>query len=160
MKQLIFHINTIKENIKVLKSLFLDILQNYSLPLKSDDYFEIKENDFKIFDTIAYRYIKTQSILSEKLFREILEFGEYDTKNKSFIEILSELQKEGILESVEEWKILREIRNSLSHDYPYDEDDIIEAINFLYSKIEVLEKIINKIEEKYEKISAIKSKRN
>ena len=158
MKQLIFHIKIIKDNINILNKLYLDIKNNYSLPLKSDDYFEIKENDFKIFDTIAYRYIKTQSILGEKLFREILEYAEFDTQNKSFIEILSELQKEGILEDIEEWKILREIRNSISHDYPYDEEEIIEAINFLYEKLSVLEKMINKIEEKYETITKIKSK--
>jgi len=157
MKQLIFHINIVKDNINILNKLYLDIKNNYSLPLKSDDYFEIKENDFRTFDTIAYRYIKTQSILGEKLFREILEYAEFDTQNKSFIEILSELQKEGILEDIEEWKILREIRNSISHDYPYDEDDIIEAINFLYEKLSVLEKMINKIEEKYETITKIKS---
>jgi len=158
MKQLIFHIKIIKDNINILNKLYLDIKNNYSLPLKSDDYFEIKENDFKIFDTIAYRYIKTQSILGEKLFREILEYAEFDTQNKSFIEILSELQKEGILEDIEEWKILREIRNSISHDYPYDEEEIIEAINFLYEKLSVLENMINKIEEKYETITKIKSK--
>ena len=96
--------------------------------------------------------------MGEKLFREILEYAEFDTQNKSFIEILSELQKEGILEDIEEWKILREIRNSISHDYPYDEDDIIEAINFLYEKLSILDKMINKIEEKYETITKIKSK--
>ena len=158
MKQLIFHIKIVKDNINILNKLYLDIKNNYSLPLESDDYFEIKENDFKIFDTIAYRYIKTQSILGEKLFREILEYAEFDTQNKSFIEILSELQKEGILEDIEEWKILREIRNSISHDYPYDEEDIIEAINFLYEKLSNLENMINKIEEKYETITKIKSK--
>ena len=158
MKQLIFHIKIVKDNIDILNKLYLDIKNNYSLPLKSDDYFEIKENDFRTFDTIAYRYIKTQSILGEKLFREILEYAEFDTQNKSFIEILSELQKEGILEDIEEWKILREIRNSISHDYPYDEEEIIEAINFLYEKLSVLERMINKIEEKYETITKIKSK--
>jgi len=158
MKRLIFHIKIVKDNINILNKLYLDIKNNYSLPLESDDYFEIKENDFKIFDTIAYRYIKTQSILGEKLFREILEYAEFDTQNKSFIEILSELQKEGILEDIEEWKILREIRNSISHDYPYDEEDIIEAINFLYEKLSILENMINKIEEKYETITKIKSK--
>ena len=158
MKRLIFHIKIVKDNINILNKLYLDIKNNYSLPLESYDYFEIKENDFKIFDTIAYRYIKTQSILGEKLFREILEYAEFDTQNKSFIEILSELQKEGILEDIEEWKILREIRNSISHDYPYDEEDIIEAINFLYEKLSILENMINKIEEKYETITKIKSK--
>jgi len=158
LKQLIFHIKIVKDNIDILNKLYIDIKNNYSLPLKSDDYFEIKENDFRTFDTIAYRYIKTKSILGEKLFREILEYAEFDTQNKSFIEILSELQKEGILEDIEEWKILREIRNSISHDYPYDEEEIIEAINFLYEKLSVLDRMINKIEEKYETITKIKSK--
>ena len=113
-----------------------------------------------MLDSIAYRYLKTQSILGEKVFREILEFGEFNTQNKSFIEILAELQKEGILENINEWQLLREIRNSISHDYPYDESEIIEAINLLYEKIEVLDKIVKNIKEKYDTINKIKSNTN
>ena len=56
--------------------------------------------------------------------------------------------------------MLRELRNSLSHDYPYDEKEIIDALNFLYYNLTLLEDIIAKLKAKYEKISKIKSKRN
>ena len=158
--QLNFHIKTLQNNISILKSLFQFISENYKFPLDYSSYIELKEEDFKVFDSIAYRYLKTQSILGEKVFREILEFGEFNTQNKSFIEILAELQKEGVLENINEWQLLREIRNSISHDYPYDESEIIEAINLLYEKIEVLDKIVKNIKEKYDTINKIKSNTN
>jgi hypothetical protein len=158
-KQLEFHLKTVLNNIKILKNLYEFIQHNYSLPLNEKNYIQLKKDDFKLLDSIAYRYLKTQSILGEKLFREILEYSEYDISSKSYIEILSELERENII-TIEEWKMLRELRNSLSHDYPYDEKEIIDALNFLYYNLTLLEDIITKLKVKYEKISKIKSKRN
>jgi len=157
MKQLKFHLETIKNNLKILENIF-DSIKEY-LPLTYEKYKRLQEKDFKIFDVIAYRFIKTQSILGEKIFREILEFSEYDLKNKSFLEILSELERMGIL-NVNEWRILRELRNTLSHDYPYNEEEIIEAINILYFELEKLKEIYKKLKAQYEKISEIKQRRN
>ena len=158
-KQLEFHLKTVFDNIKILKKLYEFIQHNYSLPLNEKNYIQLKKDDFKLLDSIAYRYLKTQSLLGEKLFREILEYSEYDISSKSYIEILSELERENII-TIEEWKMLRELRNSLSHDYPYDEKEIIDALNFLYYNLTLLEDIIAKLKAKYEKISKIKSKRN
>jgi len=52
----------------------------------------------------------------------------YNTQ-RPFIEILAELEREGIIET-RKWIALREARNALSHEYPYQEENLIEAINF------------------------------
>ena len=153
MKQLKFHLEIIDNNIKILEELFNSIKNEF--PLNFEKYIKLKEKDFRIFDVIAYRFIKTQSILGEKVFREILEYSEYDLQNKSFLEILSELERMGILK-ITEWRFLRELRNTLSHDYPYNEKEIVEAINNLYFELNTLKEISAKLKAQYEKISKIK----
>ena len=153
MKQLKFHLEIIDNNLKILEELFNSIKNEF--PLNFEKYTKLKEKDFKIFDVIAYRFIKTQSILGEKVFREILEYSEYDLQNKSFLEILSELERMGIL-NITEWRFLRELRNILSHDYPYNEEEIVEAINNLYFELNNLKEISAKLKAQYEKISKIK----
>ena len=157
MKQLKFHLDTVKNNIEILENIFNEIKDYF--PLTKEKYKELKEKDFKIFDVIAYRFIKTQGILGEKIFREILEYSEFDLNNKNFLEILSELERMGILK-VNEWRFLRELRNTLSHDYPYNEEEIIEALNSLYFELDNLKEIFNNIKEEYEKISKIKQRRD
>jgi len=159
MKQLIFHIEILENNIKIVSEIFEYIDDIYKFPLNMQKYNKIKQDDFKLLDVIAYRFLKTQSILGEKVFKEILEFSEFDVKNRSYFEILSELEREGIL-NIDEWKIFRNLRNTLSHDYPYNEEEIVEAINFLFEDFDNLKKIILKIKERYEKISKIKYRRD
>jgi hypothetical protein len=157
--QIEFLIKSSEKNIKVIKEMFEYIKSTYNFPLTISSFNQIKQRDYPVLDTIAYRFLKTQSILGEKLFRKILEYSEYDTTDKSYIEILNELEREGILD-VYEWKKLRNLRNNLAHDYPYDEQLIVDTLNDLYYEIEFLENIIKKIKERYEKISEIKRRRD
>ena len=64
---------------------------------------------------------------------------------ESVVEILGEIEREGIV-SVDEWKELRVIRNSLSHDYPEELAEITIAINEILEKIDFFETIIKKIQ--------------
>jgi len=158
-KQIKFHIQTVQNNINVIKDMFNYLEKKYKLPINIDTLKKIKKEDYTALDVIAYRFLKTQSILGEKLFREILEYSEFETTGKSYIEILSELEREDILD-VYEWRELRGLRNNLAHDYPYDEQLIADTLNTLYYELNTLKKIINKIKEKYEKISEIKRRGN
>ena len=156
-KQIKFHLDITENNIKILEEVFNSI-KNY-LPLNYENYQKIKHKDFKILDVIAYRFIKIQSILGEKLFREILNYAEYDIQNKSYIEILSELERMGILK-VNDWRFLRELRNTFSHDYPDNEKEIIEAINSLYFELNTIKEIYENLKAKYEQIFKIKQMGN
>ena len=159
MKQLLFHLEVLENNLEIMQNIFSYVNENYGFPLNFQKYNQIKKDDFTLLDVIAYRFLKTQSILGEKLFKEILEYGEFEVQNRSYIEILSELEREGIL-NIDEWKLFRNLRNTLLNDYPYNEEEIIDSINFLFENFENLKNIVVKIKEKYEKISEIKSARD
>lgn len=104
----------------------------------------------KTVDSFIYRFIKLQDMMGEKLFRYFLdEIGEY-RDDMSLIDILDKLEKFKIIESAKEWMYYRKLRNKLTHEYPNNEDDIIEGIEIAITAFEKIEKILSRIE-KYRK---------
>jgi len=101
----------------------------------------------KTIDTFIYRFIKLQDLIGEKLFKYFLdEIGEYKD-NMSLLDMLDKLEKFEIVDDAKEWMRYRKLRNKLTHEYPNNEDDVIEGIKLsieAFSKIEsILEKIKN-----------------
>jgi len=104
----------------------------------------------KTVDSFIYRFIKLQDMMGEKLFRYFLdEIGEY-RDDMSLIDILDKLEKFKIIESAKEWMYYIKLRNKLTHEYPNNEDDIIEGIEIAITAFEKIEKILSRIE-KYRK---------
>jgi len=100
-------------------------------------------------DSLAFRFSRLQGLLGEKIFKEYLNFTLRDTEGKDFLEILRMLEKEGIL-NIEEWREFRKIRNFIFHDYPLDEEEKLEAINFLINNSRKLITIFETIKAKVE----------
>jgi DNA repair ATPase RecN len=151
-----FHIKVLNESLRILKDIRDEFNEKYG-NIDISKYEDIKSYDIKSLDALAYRFSKIQSLLGEKVFKEILEKLEYDLTNKSYIDILQYIEKEGIISSIYEWKKLREIRNSLSHDYPEEIESVVNAINEMLDSIDIFEEIVKKVEEKYEYANQVKS---
>ncbi len=92
----------------------------------------------KTIDTFIYRFIKLQDMMGEKLFKIFLdELGEYKD-NMSLLDILDKLEKFKIINNAYDWMEYRKLRNKLTHEYPNNEQDIIDGI---YLAMEVFDKI-------------------
>jgi len=154
-----FHIKVLNDSLDILKNIKQEFNDKYG-NIDMSKYEDIKSYDIKSLDTLIYRFSKIQSLLGEKIFKEILEKLEYDLTDKSYIDILQYVEREGIIGSIYEWKKLREIRNSLSHDYPEEIEYVVNAINEMLNSIEIFERIVKKIEEKNEYANQIKSRRD
>ncbi len=99
----------------------------------------------KVIDTFIYRFIKIQDMMGEKLFRIFLdELGEY-RHEMSLIDVLDRLEKLGLLEDASEWMYYRKLRNKLTHEYPSNEDEIIEGISLALHAFKEMETILSKI---------------
>ena len=108
---------------------------------------EIFENFEKIktIDTFIYRFIKLQDIMGEKLFKIFLDdIGEYKS-NMSLLDILDKLEKFEIIEDSYNWMEYRKLRNTLTHEYPNNEEDVIEGILLSIDVFEEIIKIIDNI---------------
>ena len=98
-------------------------------------YLPFKESDFndtekiKTIDSFIYRFTKVQDRMGEKFFPLILsELQEYK-RSMALIDVLHRLEKLELLQSSDDWIEYRKLRNTLTHEYPDNEDEIIEAIN-------------------------------
>ncbi|MCV6608433.1 MAG: hypothetical protein OIF32_09480 [Campylobacterales bacterium] len=99
----------------------------------------------KTVDSFIYRFIKLQDLMGDKLFRILLdELGEYKD-NMSLLDVLDKLEKLELIEDSSLWIEYRKLRNKLTHEYPNNEDEIIEGIKLSIEAFEGLEKILDTI---------------
>lgn len=123
------------------KSALLEIKEWEELDI---DIFEDFEK-IKTIDTFIYRFIKLQDIVGEKLFKIFLdEIGEYKD-NMSLLDMVDKLEKFEIIDDAHKWIEYRKLRNKLTHEYPNNEQDIVEGICLAMDVFVEIEKIINNI---------------
>ena len=120
------------------------------MPLDKKSFYELCENKQDKLDVLLFRFSKLQDLLGRKIFRAILEYSGFDT-DVSFVKILSELEKESLLE-VDRWVGLRDARNAIAHEYPDEEEYIIEEINFIYKEVGYLIEVSQKLQEYFYEI--------
>jgi hypothetical protein len=79
-----------------------------------------------ILDAYLKRFASLQDFLGAKIFPILIEISGMGTVKMS--EVLFMMEKEGVIDSFDNWMELREIRNELEHDYP---DELQEALDDL-----------------------------
>ncbi len=140
-KEIDLHIKRVNAILSEIESLF---------PLKTKDFENI--NILKSIDSFIYRFIKIQDKMGDKLFPAVLESLQEYKYNMPFIDILNKLEKLELLPSADEWIDFRNLRNTLTHEYPDNEDEIIEAIKLavvVYKKmITIYSEMINYVQRK------------
>lgn len=119
------------------------------MPLSEEDYINLSSYNVKTLDQFLFRFSKMQDAMGQKLFKNILLYLDEDIEGKPFIDILNLMEKIYLLDSVNDWKELREDRNELAHNYEDEPQQMSEIINKLYVKKELLENIYIKIKSYY-----------
>jgi len=137
------HIDRLNDVLNVLEKL-------YPLTTETIEILSLENKDK--LDVLAFRFSKLQDLLGTKIFREYLEVLQYPVEDKNFLELLKELDKQNIID-IDIWSEFRGIRNSISHDYPFDEDEKVEAINYLIKNVKYLINITKKIKDNFETIN-------
>ena len=101
----------------------------------------------KTVDSFIYRFIKLQDLMGDKLFKIFLdEIGEYKD-NMSLLDVLDKLEKFEIVDESYRWMEYRKLRNQLTHEYPNNEEDIIDGIKLAidaFAKMEIVLENITK----------------
>lgn len=92
-----------------------------SLPdrFEPSDVAKISVDVRRTLDQLAYRFMKLQDGLGEKVLPGVLT-ATLDPlpPDATFAEKLQRLERLGALASADGWRLLREVRNSLAHEYP------------------------------------------
>jgi hypothetical protein len=82
-----------------------------------------------------------QDTIGKSLFQAIFLSLEEDAADVPFIDLLNRLEKLNILDSKEQWLELRKIRNTLSHTYEDEPEEMRVSINAMFNKKQSIEKI-------------------
>ena len=77
------------------------------------------------------------------------EYLDEDISSVPMRDILNRLERYQLINSAEEWVYIRELRNEIAHDYPLFENDIVNILNELISKISVLKDIYGRLKKVY-----------
>lgn len=112
-----------------------------------EEFFQNYEN-VRIVNSFLFNFSKLQDKIGAKLFRQALyAMQEINDMNLPMVEVLSILEKLDVLQ-MHEWQKLREIRNILAHEYPYDVQERIENIQLALEGFVILEKIFERLKSK------------
>jgi hypothetical protein len=107
-------------------------------PLNLVQYESISQEELSYFDQFIFRFTKLQDCMGNKLFKYILESLAENTRELSLIDMVAKAEQLNIIDSAETWFILRSIRNKLSHEYPFNTDEIVAGLNELYHNFHML----------------------
>jgi uncharacterized protein YutE (UPF0331/DUF86 family) len=131
-------LDKVKQDRKVLeKQLFwLEISFNdcKKIGIKAD--YTIEE--FGKFETLCSRYSRGIDFLIRKLFRTIDQF-EFENQG-SLIDVVNNAHKRGLFENIDELRMMKDIRNTIVHEYI--EDDLVDIFDEVFQYSEKLISLI------------------
>lgn len=86
-------------------------------------------DEFGKFETLCSRYSRGIDFLIRKIFRTL---DEYEFENQgTLIDVVNNAHKRGLFEDIEELRIMKDVRNTIVHEYIEDElvavfDEVLE----------------------------------
>ena len=97
----------------------------------------LKPEQRAILDAYLKRFASIQDFLGAKIFSLLLEIA--GINNSKMSEVLSNIEKENIIDSLENWIELREVRNELEHDYPEELQEALDDLKYCIDSFGKLE---------------------
>ncbi|MCW0485051.1 hypothetical protein [Gaoshiqia sediminis] len=110
-------------------------------PLDKEKYLQLQPEELSFFDQLIFRFSKMQDSMGGRLFPAILENLGEEISSLPFIDRVSKLEQLNIISSADEWMLLRETRNLITHEYPFITDEVIEGLNLLYKHYQLIMEI-------------------
>ena len=120
-----------------------------TLPLTTESYALLSSEQIRCIDQFIFRFSKLQDAMGAKIFRYILEYLDEDVTSLPMRDILNRLEKYKFLPDANEWIYIRELRNEIAHDYPLMENDVVHILNELFSKVNTMYGIYDKLKAVY-----------
>jgi len=116
-------------------------------PLTEINLSQLSPIELALFDQLIYRFSKLQDSMGSRLFKQLLETLEEDISGLPFIDILYKMEKLNLLENAKDWIVLRQTRNTVSHEYPFYKEVQIEELNLLPEEVIKLSAIWMRLKE-------------
>lgn len=102
---------------------------------------KFKAEEYDAFETLTSRFARISDMVLQKVFRSIdkLEFE----KEGSLLDVLNRAHKRGLVQSIEEVREIRELRNDIAHEYaPTNLKDLFaETLRLSGSLLEIIDRV-------------------
>ena len=106
---------------------------------------DFSDDQIRTLDQLLFRFGKLQDAIGTRLLPATLQMVQEWQDVEPFLDKLNRAEKLGMLPSVEQWQLLRELRNQTAHEYP-DQPEIAKAnLARLLAQVPILEKIHSQI---------------
>jgi hypothetical protein len=115
------------------------------MPLNIQSYKNLTDEQVEALDQFLFRFSKLQDAMGQRLFTSVLEMLEEPVKEMSFLDRLNKLEQLMIIDSKEQWLMLRNMRNNLAHEYEDNAAGMCHALNNVYAAYSTLTAIFVKI---------------
>ena len=122
-------------------------IRNPNNPLTETNLSQVTPIELALFDQLIYRFSKLQDSMGSRLFKQLLEALEEDISGLPFIDILYKLEKLNLISNTKDWIVLRQIRNTVSHECPFFKEVQMEELNLLPEEVVKLAVIWLKLKE-------------
>lgn len=101
---------------------------------------EYSVEEFGKFETLCGRYSRGIDFLIRKIFRTL---DAYEFENQgTLIDVVNNAHKRGLIDDVEELRIMKDVRNTIAHEYI--EDELVDVFEEVLEYTEVLIAMIHK----------------
>jgi len=115
-------------------------------PINRERYIRLQPEELSFFDQLIFRFSKMQDSMGGKLFPAILENLGEEISGLPFIDRLTKLEELGVIPSADDWFLLRETRNIVTHEYPFITDEVIQGLNLLNEHYNLIMEIWKQVE--------------
>ncbi len=104
-------------------------------PLTVKRLLTLNDKEIAVLDQMVFRFGKLQDAMGAKLFGQLLELLGEDYQSRPFLDVLNRLEKLELIDDSNEWMRFREIRNSLAHEYPSQNEEKAAGLNNVFESI-------------------------
>lgn len=116
-----------------------------NFPLDREKYLRLQPEELSFFDQLIFRFSKMQDSMGGRLFPAMLENLGEEINSLPFIDRLAKLEQLNIIPSANDWMLLRETRNMITHEYPFITDEVIDGLNLLNNHYKLITEIWEQI---------------
>ena len=125
-------------------------LKNVIILLKSSvgEYVAFEPNkkytpvELKLYDALSFRFEKSVELCLN--FFRALENYQFKDSSETLRNLLLRMQKIGVITDVEEWMLIRDLRNKIAHTYA--PEDLLKIYNKILEDYKIITFTINKVE--------------
>ena len=110
-------------------------------PLKESSAEQLTDEQVRTLDQLIFRFGKLQDAIGTRLLPATLQLVQEWRDNEPFLDKLNRAEKLEILPSVEQWQLLRELRNQTAHEYPDQPERVRISLCQLIANVPMLESV-------------------